>query len=389
MIKRENKRRIRHNKLFAGLFAAAMVCTGMAGCGNAKSESLLSNSYETASYANETAGYDAAAYDSAPAADYEMEAKEDFADSDYGLEENIAEAEGASSSNTVSGAKEQSTAQSVGKQDSKKIIKRYNYSYETERFDEAQAYLKQQIDAYDGYISSSEVYGSGRRSLYLTARIPAENSDQFVGQLGSLGTMVSQSESAEDITLQYTDTESRIASLKTEQERLLALLDKADSLETIVTLEDRLTEVRYELENYESQRKLYDDLVTYSTVTITLEEVTYTVEVDDSTFLTRITTGLEKSFRDIRNGFGNFLVGLIVALPYLAIWGFIIFLIVWIIRSLIKRQKRKRLLKKEKEKEDVTGPEAVLSLDDAKEEQPSFIAEDIEKEESGKENTQE
>ncbi len=96
------------------------------------------------------------------------------------------------------------------------------------------------------------MYGTSGRTLYLTARIPAELSDQFVGQLGSLGTMVSQSESAEDITLRYTDTESRIASLKTEQERLLALLDKADSLDSIITLESRLTEVRYELENYQS-----------------------------------------------------------------------------------------------------------------------------------------
>ncbi len=66
--------------------------------------------------------------------------------------------------------------------------------------------------------------------------------------------MTSQSESAEDVTLQYTDTESRIASLKNEQERLNALLEKADTLENIFKLEERLTEVRYELENYQSPK---------------------------------------------------------------------------------------------------------------------------------------
>lgn len=378
MIRRENRGKIRRNKMFAGLLAAALLCAGIAGCGSAKSEMTASNSYENASYADETAAYDdAMAYDSTEAA----ETQNASVDSDYGLEGSAAENGGDTSANKAAGAKEQSNTQSDGKQDSKKIIKRYNYSYETEKFDEAQAYLKQQIDAYDGYISSSEVYGSDKRSLYLTARIPAENSDQFVGQLGSLGTMVSQSESAEDITLQYTDTESRIASLKTEQERLLALLDKADSLESIVTLEDRLTEVRYELENYESQRKLYDDLVTYSTVTITLEEVTYTVEVDDSTFFTRIKTGLEKSIRDIRNGFMNFLVGLIVALPYLVVWGLIIYFIVWIIRRIIKRHKRKKLEKK-KEKEDAAGQETVSSMNDTKAEELVSNVEDVKKEES-------
>lgn len=378
MIRRENRGKTRRNKMFAGLLAAALLCAAMAGCGSAKSEMTAPDSYENASYDDEIADYDdAVTYNSTEAA----ETQNASADSDYGLDGSAAENGGNTSANKAAGAKEQSNTQSDGKQDSKKIIKRYNYSYETEKFDEAQAYLKQQIDAYDGYISSSEVYGSDKRSLYLTARIPAENSDQFVGQLGSLGTMVSQSESAEDITLQYTDTESRIASLKTEQERLLALLDKADSLESIVTLEDRLTEVRYELENYESQRKLYDNLVTYSTVTITLEEVTYTVEVDDSTFFTRIKTGLEKSIRDIRNGFMNFLVGLIVALPYLVVWGLIIYFIVWIIRRIIKRHKRKKLEKK-KEKEDLAGHETVSSMNDTKAEDLVSNVEDVKKEES-------
>jgi len=354
--------------MFTGLLAAALLCVGLAGCGSDKSDMAASDYYENASYVDEPADYDEAMeYDTTQAAN-DTDA---LADSDYGLAESAEEKGVDIAGSKAAGVKEQGNTQNDGKQDKKKIIKRYQYSYETEKFDEALAYLKQQIDAYDGYISSSEVQGSAKRSLYLTARIPAELSDQFVGQLGSLGTMVRQSESAEDITLQYTDTESRIASLKTEQERLLALLDKADSLETIVTLEDRLTEVRYELENYESQRKLYDDLVTYSTVTITLEEVTYTVEMDDSTVFTRIKTGLEKSFRDIRNGFTNFLVGLIVALPYLVIWGIIIFVIVWIIRRTIKRHKRKKQEKK-KEKEGLTNPEAVSSLEDedGKKEEP-------------------
>lgn len=373
MIRREKNR---YSKVFTGLLAAALLCVGMAGCGSTKSDMAASDHYENASYVDEPADYDEAMeYDSTQAAN-DTDA---LADSDYGLAEGAEEKGVDTAAGNVAGVKEQGNTQNDGKQDNKKIIKRYQYSYETEKFDEALAYLKQQIDAYDGYISSSEVQGSDKRSLYLTARIPAELSDQFVGQLGSLGTMVSQSESADDITLQYTDTESRIASLKTEQERLLALLDKADSLESIVTLEDRLTEVRYELENYESQRKLYDDLVTYSTVTITLEEVTYTVEMDDSTVFTRIKTGLEKSFRDIRNGFTNFLVGLIVALPYLVIWGIIIFVIVWIIRRTIKRHKRKKQEKKEKEK--LANPEVISSLKEEKEEKPALKDEDGKKEE--------
>lgn len=232
--------------------------------------------------------------------------------------------------------------------DGKKIIKNYYYKYETETFDDAYAYLKQQIQKYQGYVSVSKVEGTIYRTLNLTARIPAEISDEFAGSMGSLGTVISQSESAEDVTLQYTDTESRIAALKTEQERLNELLKKADNLESIIALEERLTEVRYELENYQSKKNLYDDLIAYSTVNITLEEVNYTVAVDDSTFLSRISTGLESSFRDIKTGLVDFLVAVIVLLPYLAIWGSVFFVVTWIIRRIIKRRKIKKQKKAEK-----------------------------------------
>ena len=357
-MRREKIRKYKVKNIWAVFLVAALLCGSVTGCGNATSDKQTATGYESKFYGDDTQGV----YDDAVAEteDYAIEEKSASGDSEYGLAKSVSAndseefADSAEEVESVYGnsteAEIEKEVQTPDKKDSQKIIKRYNYSYETEKFDEAHAYLKQQIEAYNGYVSSSEVYGSDKRTLYLTARIPAEVSDQFVGQLGDLGTIVSQSESAEDITLQYADTESRIASLKTEQERLLALLDKADSLDNIIALENRLTEVRYELENYESQRKLYDDLVSYSTVNITLEEVTYTVPVDDSTFFSRIKTGLEKSFRDIRNGLVNFVVWFIVALPYFVIWGLVIFLIVWVTKKLIRRHKRKKLAKQEKAK---------------------------------------
>lgn len=328
-MKRERGVQYKGKRIWAALLAATLVCGGVTGCGSVYDDKQAENYYDSG-YNSETDYVESQSADAEDGISYDVEMKGNAVEtSDSVSEGNSSSLEG------------------------KKIIKNYNYSYETETFDEAYVYLKQQIEAFSGYVSSSEIYGNGRRTLYLTARIPAEESDRFVGQLGSLGTMISQSESAEDITLQYTDTESRIASLKTEQERLLALLEKADSLDSIVALENRLTEVRYELENYESQKKLYDDQVAYSTVTITLEEVAYTVAVDESTFLTRIQTGLEKTFRDIRSGFVDLAVGFIVALPYLVIWGIILFVIIWFIRKMIKRHKGRKNAKRKAEKGNV------------------------------------
>lgn len=374
-MREQNKKRVWKKQIFAVFLAAALIGGGTAGCGSS-GEKTAESGYANDSYfkQNAVAGEDMEMFEETEAA---YEATEDYsADGDYGMQDN--KASSAKESGSGSGnAEEINHTGDMGKKDSKKIIKRYNYSYETEEFDQAYAYLRQQIEAYEGYISSSEVYGTSGRTLYLTARIPAELSDQFVGQLGSLGTMVSQSESAEDITLRYTDTESRIASLKTEQERLLDLLDKADSLDSIITLESRLTEVRYELENYQSQKMVYDDLVEYSTVTISLEEVNYTVEVDDSTVFTRIKTGLEKSLRDIKNRLTDFVVGLIVALPYLIEWALIILIIIWIIRKLVKRFRKKRQLKKEKKnKAEKTEEKQALMKEEGQPEEGETSQED-------------
>lgn len=327
-----SKKRICSKLMFTAALIA-MLPWGLSGCGSSDKSSDASSGV-AGGYYEESAGYGMQTNGMKSEAGAEEVYDEDSYD---GAADTASESVAADSGSSSSAA--------AMVTDAKKIIKRYYYDYETEEFDSAFAYLKAQIEKYNGYVASSDVDGTSYRTLNLTARIPAEVSDEFTGQLGSLGTLTSQSESAEDITLQYTDTESRIKSLKTEQERLNALLEKADNLESIITLENRLTEVRYELENYQSRKNLYDDLVSYSTVNITLREVVYTVAVDDSSFFSRITSGLESTFRDIKINAADFIVWFIVNLPYLIIWILIIFVIVKIVRLLV----RKRKIKKQKD----------------------------------------
>ena len=74
------------------------------------------------------------------------------------------------------------------------------------------------------------------------------------------------SESTEDVTLAYTDMQSHVAALRTEQETLLSMLGQAQSMEDILAIQTQLTQVRYEIESYESQLRVYDNQVDYSTV---------------------------------------------------------------------------------------------------------------------------
>lgn len=324
---------------------AGLLVGGLTGCGSGNRDNATSADTISQGSAYESVAYD----DVGDRAAYEEAEYDEEVDSS-GLADQVTN----KSAEDASSSKSSQNSDANVSMTHNKIIKRYSFAYETEEFDTAYAYLKEQIRQYQGYISESEIEGTTSRKLLLTARIPADVSDDFTGSLGEVGTLLGQSESAEDITLQYADTESRITSLKTEQERLNELLKEAESLETVIELEDRLTDVRYELESYQSKKNLYDDLVAYSTVNISVKEVTYTVPIDDRTVFSRIRTGLESSIRDVKTDLENIIVGVIISLPYLIVWAIVLFLIYRIVRRIQGKRKLRRRGKRQNKQEEQT-----------------------------------
>lgn len=89
--------------------------------------------------------------------------------------------------------------------------------------------------------------------------------------VSEIGNVTQKNESVEDVTLQYVDVESRKKALETEQERLMELLSSAENMEDLLAIESKLSEVRYELENYGSQLRMLDNQIDYSTVNVDVE----------------------------------------------------------------------------------------------------------------------
>jgi hypothetical protein len=151
--------------------------------------------------------------------------------------------------------------------------------------------------------------------------------DQFVGHVEDATNILSSSEKAEDVTLKYSATESRLKALETEEARLLELLAKAATLNDLLTLESKLADVRQELETVKSQLKLYDSLIDYGTITLTITEVkeyTEVVEEEEPTAWERISTGFVKSLKGVWTILTEIFIFLVVALPYLVIPGVIV-----------------------------------------------------------------
>ena len=229
----------------------------------------------------------------------------------------------------------------------RKLIRTVNLNVETTEFDQLIGNISQAVSDAGGYMESSDVSGTsisdsyGRRYAYLTVRIPAERLDQFVTLVGEQGNITNKSESTQDVTLQYSDIESRKKSLRIEQDRLWELLEKADSMESIIALEERLSEIRYQLESFESQLRTYDNQVDYSTVSISVNEVKVLTPTTPDSVTTRIQKGFRRNLENVCNGMVNFFVWLLSSLPSLIVLAVILVLLIILFRAVSRILRRR------------------------------------------------
>lgn len=200
-------------------------------------------------------------------------------------------------------------------------------------------------DAYfDGYYGDTSGYIEGEpRYLYLRIRIPQTELGGFLEITEANGNVLSKQESAEDITLDYVDVESHKQALLAEQERLLALLEQAVDVEAMIALEQRLSDVRYQLQSYESRLRVMENQVSYSTVNLTLNEVVVYTErppEPNPTVSQRISRGFVRTMKNIGDFWVDVFVGLMVNIVYIVGVLVVILIVVLLARRYLKKHPR-------------------------------------------------
>ena len=313
-------------KLMAAAGAAAVM---LSACGSSKG-------YSTASQANYESAVDTAAYDSGGgysagnAAAFNETAPEAAEYDEAALTE-----EG--------GTQVQQDALA-----GRKLIKNVNLNVETEQFDVLMPDLQKRVTALGGYIEDMSSYSRNDnysadfqgtkylRYASMTVRMPKENLDAFLEEVGEQTNVVSRSESVTDVTLQYVDLESHKKALTTEQNRLLELMEQAQTVEDIIAIEGRLSEVRYQIESMESQLRTYDNKIDYSTVYLSIDEVERYTPTEEVTTGQRIRTGFMDSVKGVGKGLANFGIWFVINLPYLILWAVILLILFLIVRLVIK-----------------------------------------------------
>lgn len=244
---------------------------------------------------------------------------------------------------------ETETPKSPGAEAGRKLVKTMAFSIETQDFDKSTAEISFMVSSLGGYIEDSSVSGNSyrkndTRTATYVLRIPVTSLDEFSGSIDKVGNVTSRSEKVKDITLTYADTASRLKSLETQRDALIEMMGKAETLEDLLTIQDHLYSIQYELEYYASQIRLYDNQVEYSSVSIKLQEVKiYTEPVEEpETFGERLVAAFKEGLEGAGEFFKDLVIFLAGSLPVLLVFAAVIVLIVVLIRKAIKKRRARR-----------------------------------------------
>ena len=327
-------------KKLLSIFLALMMLLSLAACGASSPVSALSRSSDQ-STAEAPAGSNALYSDEAAEGGY------------GGFAMNAAASE--SQSAAADGSKSEDSLPEV---DPDKIIYSADATVETTDFDGTLAGVAKLVEQYNGWIESSSINGANyysktrgstsSRSASYTIRIPSASFSDIMGSLSTLGNVPYTYTYTDNVTSQYYDAEARLTAYRTQEARLLEMMEKAETVEDVITIEEKLTELRYQIESLQSTLKNWDRQVSYSTVYLSVEEVAeYTPETPAAKpgYGQRLLTSLRASLRAIGGFFSELLIWLAGALPVLLVLAAAVGVVVLIVRS-VRRKRRAGKVKK-------------------------------------------
>jgi len=282
----------------------------------------------------------------------------------YDMDMNFAETEeavddgyfydGQDYSSTAGGGSVADVIQSASKTynlDTEKIIYTAYADIETLEFDETVQAVYDMMERFGAYIENSSVSGTdyatkyyggkSHRNANFTIRVPVQHYSEMSVSLTEIGNVTNYSSESRNITAQFTDTESRLKAYRTEYDRLLEMMENANTVEEMIQVEARLSEVEYNIESLTGTLRVWQDKVDYSTINIYIREVYEYTEpvVVPKTFGDKIVEALEDSLDWLARAGQDIVIFIVAAVPVLIIPAVIVVALVLIIRS--KRKKKK------------------------------------------------
>lgn len=257
-------------------------------------------------------------------------------------------ASSAVSANDASSATQQS-GEPTGDFDVRKIVYNADMTVTVDDPSAALSVLVEKAKALGGYVSGSysTTDDQGTNYAYATLKVPADQLEALVTAANALGKVNDYRLSSDDISQNYYDIQARLTSAKAEEQQLLEILAKCETVEDILAVRQSLSSVRADIESYTGQIKLWDNLVAYATLNITVNRTPKTAVEGENELITmwkasdvwnKMARGFQNSARFVVNAIGA--IGIFIAVA--AIPAGILFLVIGVPIIVHKKNKRKK-----------------------------------------------
>ena len=190
-----------------------------------------------------------------------------------------------------------------------------------------------------GFVSASNVYeiSEGIKTGSVTIRIPASSFSQAMDDTKKLAIKVEhESVTAQDVTEQYVDLESRLRNLQAQEQQYLIILKQAVKIADIMQVSSKIDEVRLQIEQIQGQLNYLSRQVDMASLSANLTE-----EADVQVFGLRWRPLYEVklAFRNMLaslQGYIDSMIKVIFSLPVILLWLVTIGLIILICWKIIR-----------------------------------------------------
>lgn len=214
--------------------------------------------------------------------------------------------------------------------DEAKIIKTANMDLEVDSVDNALegiANIAKNLGGEVNYSSTSED-DAGNRYGSMTVKVPVDTFDQARSQIKEISVFVkNENINTSDVTEQFIDIEARLKNLKAEEQSYLTLLSRATRVEDIITITNRLTTVRSQIESTEGRKRYLEGQTDMSTIHISLsEEHELTQPTKKWRPIVVIQDAMRNTIEQFKGFYANvieFIFWTIGSIPYLIIAGLV------------------------------------------------------------------
>jgi hypothetical protein len=170
-------------------------------------------------------------------------------------------------------------------------------------FDSKLADVRGLVQLQGGFISGTDAQAnpaanSQIRTGVITFMVPAAKFDDTIDQLTKMGKVENEHIGGNDVSAQYVDLQARLVNEEAQRDAMLALLQRAQSVQDIIAVQNQLGQITGQIEQLKGQIQYIDHNTAYSTVTVDMTEAGVPVQATSQD-----TWGFASAFSDAAHNF--------------------------------------------------------------------------------------